>query len=242
MVPGRHGGSGDETDEVRQDFGGEAALERLDEAQDLAVRTEPLAQDPGQGGEDRPRREDVGEGQGHERLDGTGRALRVGVEAPEALDGVAEELDADGLASIGGEDVEDASAPGDLAGGGHRVLPRVAPLVERLQEDLGRHLVARAKVDDARLEQPRGEARPQEPGRGRDHGEGGPRLQEGGRAARGGVGVARQSAEGGRARGGQREDFAREPGLGREGAQVRRHLVHVALARHDEEQRRLEEQ
>ena len=63
-----------------------------------------------------------------------------------ALDGVAEELDAHGLVGVGREDVEDAAAPRHLAGSRHGVLARVAALVERLEQDLGRQLVARAQL------------------------------------------------------------------------------------------------
>jgi hypothetical protein len=48
---------------------------------------------------------------------------------------------------------------------GHRVLARVAALVEGLQQDLRGHLVALSKADDARLQEARREARAQEAGR-----------------------------------------------------------------------------
>ena len=88
-----------------------------------------------------------------ERVERAAVALGLGVEAAQALDGVAEELEAHGLLAVGREDVEDAAAAGDLAGGRDRVLAPIAALVERLEQDLGRHLVARAHGDDARLEE-----------------------------------------------------------------------------------------
>ena len=114
-------------------------------------------------------REQVGERERLEGLDRCGRALRVGVEAAQALHGVGEELDPHRLRRVRGEHVEDAAPARHLTRGRHGVLARVAALVERLEQDLRRHLVAHAHVQHARREQVRGEARAQQAeGRGDD--------------------------------------------------------------------------
>ena len=104
-----------------------------------------------------------------------------GIEGAEALHGVAQELEADGSVAVGGEDVEDAAAPRHLAGGRHRVLPHVAAFVERLQQDLRRHLVARPHAEHASLEQVRGEARAQQARRARPPPRAPPRARRAGR-------------------------------------------------------------
>ena len=53
-----------------------------------------------------------------------------------------QELDADGASRSGGKDVEDAAAAGHLPGAGDRILAPIAALVEGLEEDLRRHLLA----------------------------------------------------------------------------------------------------
>ena len=79
-------------------------------------------------------------------VEGPHRSLRLGVESAQALDGVAQELDADRLVVVRREDVEDAAASRHLPRRRDRVLARVAALVEGLEEDLGGHLVARAQA------------------------------------------------------------------------------------------------
>ena len=207
--PRRHGRPGHEGHELGEPLGREPALERLEEGGELAPPREALGQDRGQRRQHGARREDVGEGQRDEGLDRPGGALRVGVEAAQALHGVAEELDAHRLRAVGGEDVEDAAAPGHLARGGDRVLPRVAPLVERLEQDLGRHLVAHAQAHDARLEEVRGEARPEEARRRGDEGAG--RAGPGGEPPPGGPRRRRGGAGRGRAAAPAREARARRP-------------------------------
>ena len=77
-----------------------------------------------------------------------------GSKRAQALDGVAEELDAHGRVAVGREDVEDAAAARHLAGRGDRVLAAVAAFVERLEQDLRASAPRRrASVNDARLEQ-----------------------------------------------------------------------------------------
>ncbi len=240
--PGRHGGAGYEGHEIGEPLGLEAALERLEEGGELAPSPEALGQHRRQHGEDGAGGEDVGERQGDEGLDGAGGPLGIGVEAAQALHGVAEELDAHRLLAVRGEDVEDAAAASHLAGRGDRVLPRVAALVERLEEDLGRHLVAHAQAHHARLEQVRGEARAEEARRRGDEGAGAPGLEERRRPPRRGVGMAGQAAEGGRSRRGQRQHGARETRLGGQCPQVLRRLLHVALAGHHHEEGRLGEE
>ena len=128
------------------------------------------------------------------------------------------------------------AAPGHLARGRDRVLARVAPFVERLEQDLGRHLVAHPQAHHARLEEVGGEARPQEARRRGDEGSGRAGLEESRRPAGRGVGVTGQAAEGRRPRGRKREHGALEAGLAGEGPQVLRRLLHVALARHHDEE------
>ena len=242
MRPGRHRRPGHEGHELGEPLGREPALERLEEGGELAPPREALGEDRGQGRQHGARREDVGEGQRDEGVDRPGGPLRVGVEAAQALHGVAEELDAHRLRPVRGEDVEDAAAPRHLARGGDRVLARVAPFVERLEQDLGRHLVAHAQAHDARLEEVGGEARPEEARRRRDEGPGRAGLEESRRPAGRGVGVTGQAAEGRWPRRGKREHGALEARLGGEGPQVLRHLLHVALARHHDEEGALGEE
>ena len=97
----------------------------------------------------------VGEGEHLETVEGAGRALGLGIERAQALDGVPEELDAHRRLPIRGEDVEDASAARDLAGRGNGILAAIPALVERFEEDLGREVFAALDRDDARLEQAR---------------------------------------------------------------------------------------
>ena len=113
------------------------ALDGVQERLELAPAGEALSSSARQRLQQRARREQVGERQRLERLERSHGALGVGVEAAQALDVVAEELDPDRLVGVGREDVEDAAAARDLSGRRDRVLARVAALVERLEQDLG---------------------------------------------------------------------------------------------------------
>ena len=70
-------------------------------------------------------------------VEGGGGALGVGVEAADGFDLVAEEVDADGAVHLGGVDVEDAAAEGDLAGHFDDVDFGVADGEEVLDEHVG---------------------------------------------------------------------------------------------------------
>ena len=170
------------------------------------------------------------------------RALGVGVEAAQALDGVAEELDADRLLAIGGKDVQDAAAARELAGRGDRVLAPIAAFVERLEQDLGRHLLARAHAEDARREE----------ARARGSAGGGRRARRRGRRAwprRAACRAAARRRQASAWRGRPRKAAGPGAGNGRtapvrpssagEGAKVLHGVVEVALARHHEEERAL---
>ena len=243
--PGRDRGTADERHQVDEAVRDEPALERLDEPRQLAARGEALGQQRAQRLQHRACREHVGERERDERVDRAAGALRVGVEEAQALDGVAEELDAHRLVAVAREHVDDAAAPGHLAGGRHRVLALVAALVERLEQDLRRHLVAHAQADDPRLEQVRREAGPQQPvGRG-DEGASDARAAPAAVQRRGARrrrrGAAGRETAAGREPAGRGRCPAR-PASAAERAQVLGELFDVALARHHDEQRRLGEQ
>ena len=133
-----------------------------------------------------------------------------------------------------------ATCPGAVTGSSRDV----AAFLEGLEQDLGRHLVARREAHHARLEQVRGEARPEEAaGEATRASE---RRLAGGEERRGpaggGVDVAGQPAEGRGPGGRKREHGPVEPGLGGERAQVLGGLVDVALAGHHDEDRGLGEE
>ena len=71
------------------------------------------------------------------------RALGFGVEGPDRLDLVAEELDADRLGRVGGEDVEDAAAEAELAGDLDDLGPRHPPLEQPAGQLFDRHACRR---------------------------------------------------------------------------------------------------
>ena len=109
-------------------------------------------------------------------VQGLHRALGLGVEDAQALEGVAQELEAHGGVVVRREDVEDAAAPRELAGAGDRVFAPIAALVEGLQEDLGGHLFARAQAHHAGLEQVGSQDGAEEARRARPRGRGAPRA------------------------------------------------------------------
>ena len=168
-----------------------------------------------------------------------------GSKRAQALEGVAEELHAHGRVAVGREHVEDAAAAGHLAGRGHRVLAAVAALVERLEQDLRRHLLARRQRHHAGLEQARRQDGTQEAGGGGDQG---PEPAAAARRAGRRRGAARRRRGGaarGRARGpgaGKGSTAPARPGLRREGAQVLRGRLDVLLPRDHHEQGRLAEE
>ena len=84
--PGGLGRAGHERHQVGQDLGLESAIEGVDEVRELAPAREAPLEDRPQRLQHRACREDVGERERHERLDRAARALRLGVEAPQALD------------------------------------------------------------------------------------------------------------------------------------------------------------
>ncbi len=242
VLPRRHGRAGHERQQIDEPLRRQPALERVLEGRQLAPAREALVQHGGERREQRARREEVGERQRFEGFERRRRALRVRVEAAQALHVVAEELDPHGLVGVGREDVEDAAAPRHLAGRRHRILARVAAFVERFEQDLGQELVAHAHLEHARRQQVRREARPQQPEGRRD--DGARALGAVQRRGAPGLGalVPRQAAEGGRARRRQRQHGALDPGGRGERAQVLRRLLDVALARHQHEERGLGEQ
>ena len=245
VLPGRTGGAGHQRDEIGQLFPAEAVLEPLEQQRQAALAGEALGQQVAQARGQRAGREDVGQGQQLERVDLLGAALGAGVEAPQALEGVAEELQSHGLLGLGREDVEDAPAARHLARCGDRVLVPVATLVEGLEQDLGRHLLAAAQGHHAGLEQPGRQGRAQQAG-GRGHQRAQPaaagRVQRGG-PLQGGLGVALQAAEGSRVGGREEPHGAALAQLLQPGAQVGRHGLEVPLAgRHDEQRLRAQQE
>ena len=74
-------------------------------------------------------------------------ALGLGVELADGFDLVAEEVDADGAVHLGGVDVEDAAAEGDLAGHLDDVDLGVADGEEVLDEHVGHVLFADVEVE-----------------------------------------------------------------------------------------------
>jgi hypothetical protein len=83
-----------------------------------------------------------GERQEECAVEGAGGALGVGVESAYGFDLVAEEVDSDGTVHLGGVDVEDAAAEGDLAGHLDDVDFGVADGEEVLDEHVGHVLFA----------------------------------------------------------------------------------------------------
>ena len=77
-------------------------------------------------------------------VEGGAGALGLGVEVADGFDLVAEEVDADGAVDLGGVDVEDAAAEGDLAGHLDYVDAGVADGEEVLDEHVGQVLFADA--------------------------------------------------------------------------------------------------
>ncbi len=74
-------------------------------------------------------------------------ALGLGVEFADGLDLVAEEVDADGAVLLGGVDVDDAAADGDLAGHLDDIDAGVADGEEMLDEHVGDVLFADVEVE-----------------------------------------------------------------------------------------------
>ena len=239
VVPRGDRGLGNERDELGQLVGEEAPVEPLEEGSDLAAVAEARGKLLSEIAQDRARGEEVGQGQDLEGFERALAPLGGGVEAAQALEGVAEELETHGAIRVGREDVEDAAAQGDLSGAGHGVLPPVASLVERLEEDLGRHLVPLSKRHDTGLEEALRQGRPQQTQRGRDEGakptatRGEQRLG----APERGIGVARQAPEGRRTRCRERKDVTVHAHFVGEGSEILRDLFEVALVRNDDEQR-----
>jgi hypothetical protein len=237
-LPGGDGGARNQGQELRDLLAGQAALDPLQEGGQLAHAREALRQRSAQAVEHGARREGVGEGEHLEPVEGAGRALGLGIERAQALDGVPEELDAHRRLAIRREDIEDPSAPRDLAGRGDRILAAIPPLVERFEEDFGREVFTAFDRDDARLEQPRREDRPQEAGRRGDesaqpppHG-----RVHGGRPPQRAPPDGAASRETCRARSGEREDRARRARLLGQCPQVFRRALDQALrADHDQQ-------
>ena len=86
-----------------------------------------------------------------QRLD---RALRAWIESANRLDHVTNELDADGQLFSGGEDVEDAATPGELAVRIYRIGRFIAAEHQCIGELMGINIDAR--LDFARRQQDRG--------------------------------------------------------------------------------------
>ena len=99
------------------------------------------------GGEDPVVDGEFGEREEEDVVDGGLGALGFGVEAADGLYFVAEEVDADGAFLLGGVDVEDASAEGDLAGHFDDVDAGVANREEVLDEGVGEVLFASAEAE-----------------------------------------------------------------------------------------------
>ena len=239
-VPGRHRRPRHERQQLRQLLAGQAPAQPLQQRGQLADARETVGQDPLQGVEHGARREGVGEREQLQSFEQPRGALRLGIERAQALHGVAQERDAHGRLAVGREHVEDAAAARHLSRRAHRVLAAVASLVEGLEQDLRREVLARLHRDHARLEQARREDRTQQPGRGSDQ-RAEPAAQRGmhGRgAAQRGLGMARQAAEGRGAGGGERDHGAGRARGQRQRAQVVGQALDLALrARHHEQRR-----
>ncbi len=80
-------------------------------------------------------------------VEGGGGALGFGIEAANGLDLVAEEVNADGIVALGGVDVEDSAAEGDLARHFDDVDLRVADREEVLDEHVGHVLFAELEIE-----------------------------------------------------------------------------------------------
>ena len=196
VLPRGNGRARHERQKLRRFLFGQAAVELLQQARQIARAREALGQAPAQLVQDRSRCERVRQRMRLQRFDDNGRALGLGIEPPEALHRVAQELDPYRSVAVGRKDVHDAAAAADLAGSGDRVLPPVAAFGERLEQDLGRHLVAGPQAEHARGEQAAVEAGPKE---ARGRGDQGPhrapaRGVEGDRALEGRVGMSGQAA------------------------------------------------
>ena len=76
-----------------------------------------------------------------------GRSLRRGIEASQALDGVADELDADRLGVGRGKHVDDAAADGEGAVLVDRIFAGEAGIHEQVRQSLRLDLRAGAKLD-----------------------------------------------------------------------------------------------
>jgi hypothetical protein len=164
VLPRRHRRLRYEGEELDDLVGHEAAVQALEEGPSLAAVFDALGEDRAQRCQGGAGREHVRQGQERELGVRRDRALGLGVEAAEALDRVAQELEADRAVEVGREHIEDPAAPRHLARARDRVFPAVAALVEGLEQDLRRHLLAGPEREHAGLEEPRGERRPQEAG------------------------------------------------------------------------------
>ena len=143
--PGRHGRAGHERQQLDEPLGRQPAFERLHEGAQLAPAREALVQHRGERRQQRARREEVGERQRLEGLERRrSRAACRGRSGAGSRRCRRRTRSAPGSSRVGGEDVEDAAAARHLAGRRHRILARVAAFVERLEQDLGRQLVAHA--------------------------------------------------------------------------------------------------
>ena len=210
VLPGGEHDPGNRREELRQLVGQEAALEALYEGQKLARLAEARAQALGEACQHGPRREGVREGEDLDRGERALAALARGVEAAQALDRVAEELDPHRALAGRREHVQDAAAARHLAGCCDGILLSVARLVEGLEQHLGGHLLALAQGQDASLEELRCQRGPQQASRGSHHGAqtpAGGRMQGGG-PAQAGVRMAREATVGARARSRERKHLA----------------------------------
>ena len=168
-------------------------------------------------------------------------ALRGGVVLADRLDGVADEVEAQGALAAHGEHVDDAAAHAELAVLVHRVLACEAGLDQSRGQPPGVDLVACLEGDGGR-QQPAGSAQPrqQRGGRGDNHagGAGGGRVQRA-RASRHHAHVRREAAVGINLVRGQRQHRVLHRALrqpldrGQEEADVRGHLLGVPVGRDD---------
>ena len=156
-----------------------------------------------------------GEGEEQGVVERRAAALGFGVELADGFDLVAEEVDADGAVHLGGVDVEDAAAEGDLAGHFDDVDSGVADGEEVLDEHVGHVLFAELEMEGEGAVVVAGEELHAGGFDGSDDEAGlvGGDLPESGGAGLLNFGVGREIFEGEDVVGGEAED-----GFGREGA------------------------
>jgi hypothetical protein len=89
----------------------------------------------------------------HERIERPSRALRQRVEAAQAFERVAEEIEADRLRRAGGKEIDDAAAHRELAGLAHRIGAHVAVVAEKALQPVERDAPARPQRQHPPVEQ-----------------------------------------------------------------------------------------